>query len=146
MAKQFITEAARMQKLAGIINETEENTIDEGLKNWIIGLGLTAATIAGGATVYQIDKAKENDQKIQKAYFDNVLSNVWDKMSDEDKSNLGTTINSIKKDMVYGSNYSADDLIKINSNYASKYIQKHPNEFSINPEDNTIHWKFEENQ
>lgn len=146
MAKQFITEAARMQKLAGIINETEENTIDEGLKDWLIGLGLTAATIAGGAKVYQMDQAREKDKKAQQEYFDNALSKVWDKMSDEQKSDLGSIINDKTKKLsvASGSSLSAEDFSKALVKYAGEYMRSHANEFSVDPQDSTIHWKFEE--
>lgn len=147
MAKQFITEAARMQKLAGIINETEENTIDEGFKDWLIGLGLTAATIAGGAKVYQMDKAQEKDRNARIAYYNKNLSPVFNNMGDDQKSTLGSAINDIKKELAIAptSTITPEEFSKVLSNYAETYIKNHPNEFSIG-EDSLIYWnKIKEN-
>jgi hypothetical protein len=145
MAKQLIKEAARMQKLAGIINENEQNILDEGLKDWLVGLGLTAATIAGGIKVYQMDQAQEKDKKAQKEYFDNVLSKVFNKMTDEQKSDLGFNINekTNKLSIAPTSKITPIEYSKILARYAEEYVETHANEFSVDPQSGLIHWKLE---
>ena len=146
MSKQFITEAKRMQKLAGIIAENQEETIDEGFKDWLIGLGLTAATILGGVKVHQLDQKQQADRKAQVAFYEKNISPVFNKMSDEQKLNLGSSINDIKKKFAFGSSdmtgAEAADVLK---RYAEDYIKNNPNEFSIG-EDSLIYWnKAKEN-
>jgi hypothetical protein len=147
---QLINEAKRMQFLAGLITESQmngEENLDEGFKDWLIGLGLTAATILGGVKVYQLDQKQQADKKAQVEYFSKKLTPVIDKMDDEKKSDLGTQINDITKKLSVASNsqMSAEDYSKALSNYAESYMESHPNEFSIG-EDGLIYWnKAKEN-
>jgi len=146
MSKQFITEAKRMQKLAGIIAENQEETIDEGLKNLIIGLGLTAATIFGGVKVHQLDQKQQATRQAQIEYFKKALTPVLDKMSDEQKLNLGSSINDIKKKFAFGSSdMTGEEAAGVLKRYAEDYMENNPNEFSIG-EDSLIYWnKAKEN-
>jgi hypothetical protein len=146
MSKQFITEAKRMQKLAGIIAENQEETIDEGFKDWLIGLGLTAATILGGVKVYQLDQKQQADRKAQAAFYEKNISPVLDKMSDEKKLDLGSAINDKTKKLAFGSSdMTGEEAAGVLSRYAEDYIKSHPNEFSIG-EDSLIYWnKAKEN-
>jgi hypothetical protein len=146
MSKQFITEAKRMQKLAGIIAENQEETIDEGFKDWLIGLGLTAATILGGVKVHQLDQKQQADRKAQIAFYEKNIRPVLNKMSDEKKLDLGSSINDRTKKFAFGSSdmtgAEAADVLK---RYAEDYIKNHSNEFSIG-EDSLIYWnKAKEN-
>jgi hypothetical protein len=145
--KQFITEAQRMQKLAGIIVENHEKTIDEGFKDWLIGLGLTAATILGGVKVYQLDQKDQADRKAQIVYFEKNILPVFNKMDDIQKLALATQINRGVGKYAFSDNTSLtpNELEKILTDYAKEYIKNHPNEFSIG-EDSLIYWnKAKEN-
>jgi hypothetical protein len=139
--KQFITEAQRMQKLAGIIAENHEETIDEGFKNWLIGLGLTAATIFGGVKVYQLDQKQQADKKAQIVYFEKNILPVFNKMDDTQKLALGAQINKGTGKFTLSSNSSItpDEFFKMSIDYAEKYMKARPNEFSIG-EDSLIYW------
>jgi hypothetical protein len=145
--KQFITEAQRMQKLAGIIVENHEKTIDEGFKDWLIGLGLTAATILGGVKVYQLDQKDQADRKAQIVYFEKNILPVFNKMDDIQKSSLGSQIDKGTGKFTLSSNSSItpNEFSKMLTDYAEEYIKNHPNEFSIG-EDSLIYWnKAKEN-
>jgi len=139
--KQFITEAQRMQKLAGIIVENHEKTIDEGFKDWLIGLGLTAATILGGVKVYQLDQKDQADRKAQIVYFEKNILPVFNKMDDIQKLALATQINRGVGKYAFSDNTSLtpNELEKILTDYAKEYIKNHPNEFSIGV-DSFIYW------
>jgi len=139
--KQFITEAQRMQKLAGIIVENHEKTIDEGFKDWLIGLGLTAATILGGVKVYQLDQKDQADRKAQIVYFEKNILPIFNKMDDIQKLALATQINRGVGKYAFSDNTSLtpNELEKILTDYAKEYIKNHPNEFSIGV-DSFIYW------
>ena len=145
--KQFITEAQRMQKLAGIIVENHEKTIDEGFKDWLIGLGLTAATILGGVKVYQLDQKQQADRKAQIVHFEKNILPIFNKMNDEQKSSLGSQIDKGTGKFTLSSNSSItpNEFSKMLTDYAEEYMKARPNEFSIG-EDSLIYWnKAKEN-
>lgn len=147
--KTQLNEIKRMQQLAGILNESqlnEEDIMQEGLKDWVLAGLITLGTIAGGTKVYQMDKEYEADKKAQAEYYDNILSKAFDKMTDEQKSDLGRTINDKTKDLVYGQdNFPSQEMwYKLEKSYAKDYVKAHPNEFSISAKDGLIHWKFEQ--
>jgi hypothetical protein len=147
--KTQINEIKRMQQLAGIINESqlnEDEMIDEGFKEWVLAGLITLGTIAGGTKVYQMDKEAEADRKAQIEYYDNILSKSVEKMSDEQKSDLGAKINEKTKNLTVSSSskITPTEFSKILSKYADDYIKSHPNEFSVSAKDGSLHWKFEE--
>lgn len=146
----LINEAKRMQYLAGILNESqlneEEDIMEEGLKDWILAGLITLGTIAGGTKVYQMDKEYEADKKAQAEYYDNILSKAFDKMTDEQKADLGMTISSKTKALMHGSKDfpTQDEWNIIHKSYANDYVKAHPNEFSISAKDGLVHWKYEQ--
>lgn len=144
---QLINEAKRMQYLAGIINESQlnEENLEEGFKEWILAGLITLGTIGGGMKVYQINKEVEADKKAQIEYYNNVLSKSLDKMSDEQKFDLGAQINRKTKNFSISSNseITSEEFANILKSYAEKYVKSHPNQFSVNAQDGSLHWKFE---
>ena len=100
-------------------------TLEEGLKSWIAGGLIALSTLAGGVKAYQLDKE-----------YNDVLSGHVDKMSKEDLATLGAEINDKTKDLTWGKNYSNEELNDILSNYASKYMQSHPQQFALDTQGN----------
>lgn len=147
---QLINEAKRMQYLAGILTESqlneEEDIMEEGLKDWILAGLITLGTIAGGTKVYQMDKEYEADKKAQTEYYDNILSKSLEKMSDEQKSDLGNNINKKTKELsvTSTSKITPEEFNKFLTDYAEDYVKAHPNEFSISAKDGLVHWKYEQ--
>jgi len=145
---QLINEAKRMQYLAGIINESQlnEENLDEGFKEWLLAGLITLGTIAGGTKVYQMDKEAEADKAAQTEYYENILGKSLDKMDDTQKSDLGDIINAKTKklSLATGSNVSSADFSKALADYANDYVKNHPSEFSVDAQDGSLHWKFEE--
>ena len=111
-------------------------TLEEGLKSWIAGGLIALSTLAGGVKAYQLDKEYANNEKIEMQYYNDVLSGHVDKMSKEDLATLGAEINDKTKDLTWGKNYSNEELNDILSNYASKYMQSHPQQFALDTQGN----------
>ena len=111
-------------------------TLEEGLKSWIAGGLIALSTLAGGIKAYQLDKEYANNEKIEMKYYNDVLSGHVDKMSKEDLATLGAEINDKTKDLTWGKNYSNEELNDILSNYASKYMQSHPQQFALDTQGN----------
>lgn len=146
---QLINEAKRMQYLAGIINESqlnEEDIMEEGLRDWILAGLITLGTMVGGGKAYQMNKEFEADRKAQTEYYDNILSKAFEKMTDEQKSDLGREINSKTKELIHGEkNFPSSEMWdKMEKSYAEDYVKSNPNEFSISAKDGLVHWKFEQ--
>jgi hypothetical protein len=145
--KTNIIEIRRMQKLAGLINESIENeeNIEEGWKSWVAGGLLALSTLGGGLKVYKMDKELENDRKAQIEYYENVLSKAAGKMTPEQKSDLGSKINEKTKKYSLATNtdISSEEWADIMERYADSYIESHPKEFSISAKDGTLHWNLE---
>lgn len=146
--KQPLHEIARMQKLAGLINESQisEENLDEGFKEWVLAGLITLSTIAGGTKVYQMDKEAQADRKAQTEYYENILGKSFEKMSDDEKSDLGSQINDKTKKLALASTskITSEEYSKILSRYAEEYMRSHANEFSVDAQDGSIHWKFEQ--
>jgi hypothetical protein len=133
-------ETLRMQMLAGIITETqykdfvlilEDETIEEGLRNWIIK-GLIALTTLGGiGKVYQMDQQAKADQKNKIEYYNNVLGKEVTKMDKDNLASIGADINSKTKDLSLSGKDTSEELNVIFSNYAQKYMKSHPDEFAV---------------
>jgi len=144
---QLINEAKRMQYLAGIINESQlnEENLEEGFKEWVLAGLITLGTIAGGTKVYQMDKEAAVDRKAQTEYYENILSKSLEKMSNEEKVELGSKINDKTKKLSIAptSKITPEEFSEILTKYAEDYIKSHANEFSINAQDGSLHWKFE---
>ena len=145
---QYINEAKRFQKLAGIINESQlsEENLDEGFKEWLLAGLITLSTIAGGIKVYQMDKEAETDRKAQTEYYQNILKKSVDKMDDHKKAELGGAISDRTGalSIAPNSDITPQQFSKVLSTYADNYIKSHPNQFSVNAKDSSLHWKFEE--
>jgi hypothetical protein len=146
--KTQLNEIRRIQKLAGIINESylDEENLEEGFKEWVLAGLITLGTIGGGTKVYQMDKEAQMDKKAQIEYYENVLGKSLDKMDDTQKSDLGDMINAKTKKLAISpnSNMSSEDFSKALANYADSYIKNHPNEFSVDAQDGSLHWNFEQ--
>ncbi len=140
MNKEYL----RMQKLAGVITEgqykeylliLEDDTLEEGLKNWLIA-GLIALTTLGGiGKVVQMDQQAEKDNKSRIEYYQKVVEPELKKYSENDLVKLGAEINSkthersVKSDQM--NKMSNDDIDAVYRGYAEKYIKSHPQEFSV---------------
>ena len=142
--EQFI----RMQKLAGVITESEyremrlileDENIDEGLKNWLLSGLIALTTLAGVGKVYQMDQKDKADQTAQTEYFKKVLTPEMTKMEKNDLSSIGAQINDKTKDLALSGKDSPEELTQMFSNYAKKYMQEHPNEFAVGL-DGGIYW------
>jgi hypothetical protein len=133
----------RMQMLAGIITESqykhftlilEDNTIEEGLKDWIIK-GLIALTTLGGVgKVYQMDQQQQLDKKNKIEYYDNVLSKEVNKMSENDLFDLGAAISEKTGALKSNHDWSKDpegSFKRFVTGYAEDYMRAHPDEFAI---------------
>jgi len=146
--KQQINEIRRMQQLAGILTESQldKENLDEGFKEWILAGLITLSTIAGGIKVYQMDKEAEADKAAQTEYYENILGKSLNKMDDTQKSDLGNMINTKTKKLALAPNSDITSIqfSKTLANYADDYIKNHPNEFSVDAKDGSLHWKFEE--
>lgn len=136
MNKEFL----HMQKLAGLITESqyskaviilEDETIDEGLKDWIIKGLIALTTLAGVGKVYQMDQKAKEDKKAQVEYYTNVLDKEANKMSDDDLFNLGSDIASKTGDMKGNVSADPDTYKKMMIDYAQDYIKAHPNKFAV---------------
>jgi hypothetical protein len=145
--KTQLNEIKRMQQLAGIISESQlnEENLDEGFKEWVLAGLIALGTIAGGIKVYQMDKEAEANKAAQTEYYENILSKSLDKMDDNQKRDLGGIINIKTKKFALapGSDITSAQFSKTLANYADDYIKNHPNEFSVDAQDGSLHWKFE---
>jgi len=138
-------EIKKIQKIAGVITESEyrmiiealhDETLEEGWKNWLIGGLITLSTLGGIGKVYQMDQQAKADRAKQIEYYDNVLSKEVTKMSEDDLFKLGADIN----DKTNALNYSSEMAKEPNFSehfhqtiidYAKDYIKAHPNEFAV---------------
>jgi hypothetical protein len=149
MAQLLNEQFIRMQKLAGVITESQytvlaqeltEQQLEEGWKDWLIGGLITLTTLAGGAKVYQLSKDKQADAKAKTEYYQNILAKT---VNDYDKSNLaslGMDINQKTKELSIQQGNTAEQNQVIFSRYAEQYMKKHPEQFSISQDGKTIMW------
>jgi hypothetical protein len=137
-----ILEIKRMQKVAGVITEGEyrmfveaihDETLDEGLKNWLLGGLITLSTLGGIGKVYQMDQQAKEDKAKQTEYYNNVLSKEVTKMSDDDLFKLGTDIADKTGGLRHSSsqNVSSEEFKEAAIDYAQKYIKANPSKFAI---------------
>jgi hypothetical protein len=139
MKKQILSEDfLRMQKLAGLITESEyksklseDETLEEGWKDWVLGGLLTLSTLAGVGKVYQMDKQAENDKSKQIEYYDKVVNKELTKMNDDDLLDLGAKIAEKTGDMKGNSGADSDTYKKMMIQYAKDYIKNNPDQFAI---------------
>jgi hypothetical protein len=101
MKKQMLSEEfKRMQKIAGLINESTDENLEEGWKTWALGGLMSLATLAGIGKAYvpNIDSLSQKDEieLAQNAYRD-ALKN----MSKEDVDTLYSQVDksNIKDDL-----------------------------------------------
>jgi hypothetical protein len=128
------------QKRAGIITEDkhreillilEDESIDEGLKNWLLSGLIALTTLAGVGKVYQMDQKDKADNTIQIEYYQKVLTPEIEKMEGTDLVDIGMKINDKTKDLALSRTYSSEEIDGIFTNYAQKYMKSHPNEFAV---------------
>ena len=138
----------RMQKLAGVITESEyreirlileDENIDEGLKNWLLSGLIALTTLAGVGKVYQMDQKDKADNAVQIEYYQKVLTPEIEKMEGTDLVDIGMKINDKTKDLALSRTYSSEEIDGIFTNYAQKYMKNHPNEFAVGL-NGGIHW------
>ena len=136
------------QKRAGIITEDkhreillilEDESIDEGLKNWLLSGLIALTTLAGVGKVYQMDQNDKADNTAKTEYYKKVLTPEVTKMEKNDLSSIGVQINDKTKDLSLSGKDSPEELTQMFSNYAEKYMQDHPNEFAVGL-NGGIHW------
>jgi hypothetical protein len=136
------------QKRAGIITEDkhreillilEDESIDEGLKNWLLSGLIALTTLAGVGKVYQMDQKDKADNTIQIEYYQKVLTPEIEKMEGTDLVDIGMKINDKTKDLALSRTYSSEEIDGIFTNYAQKYMKSHPNEFAVGL-NGGIHW------
>lgn len=152
-----ILEIKRMQKIAGIITESEyrmfveaihDETLEEGWKNWLMSGLITLSTIAGIGKVYQMDKQAEEDRAKRTEYYNDVLSNEIDKLSDNSLTFMGYDINKITRDRAVSpdSKLTPQDISDAMASYAKEYMKARPNEFSVGQNGgifwNKTQWSF----
>ena len=153
----YILEIKRMQKIAGIITESEyrmfveaihDETLEEGWKNWLMSGLITLSTIAGIGKVYQMDKQAEEDRAKRTEYYNDVLSNEIDKLSDNSLTFMGYDINKITRDRAVSpdSKLTPQDISDAMASYAKEYMKARPNEFSVGQNGgifwNKAQWSF----
>ena len=137
-----ILEIKRMQKIAGIITESEyrmfveaihDETLEEGWKNWLMSGLITLSSLAGIGKVYQMDQQSQEDRAKQVEYYNNILSNEIDKLSDDDLSSIGYDINKITHDRATSpdSKLTPQEISDAMASYAKEYMRARPNEFSV---------------
>jgi ElaB/YqjD/DUF883 family membrane-anchored ribosome-binding protein len=141
MNKEFL----HMQKLAGLITESqyskaivilEDETIDEGIKDWIIKGLIVLTTLGGIGKVYQMDQAQKQDRKAQTEYYNNILSKEVTKMSEDDLFKLGADINSKTHALQYSSQMAKEPNFQENFekamiDYAQDYVKANPAKFAV---------------
>ena len=112
---------------------TEQEQLEEGWKDWVLGGLLTLSTLGGGAKLYQMDKQAEADKAKQTEYLQKVIDPVLGKMSDEQKSDLGAEINAKTKKyaLAPGSTISPEQFSKTLGRYAEDYIKAYPSYFGV---------------
>jgi hypothetical protein len=140
-----ILELKKIQKIAGVITEGEyrmiieaihDDTLDEGLKSWLLGGLITLSTLGGIGKVYQMDQQAKADKAKRIEYYDNVLSKEVNKMSEDDLFDLGSDINSKTRALQYSSEMAAapnfnETYTSAIVDYARDYIKAHPDQFAI---------------
>jgi hypothetical protein len=128
------------QKRAGIITEDkhreillilEDESIDEGLKNWLLSGLIALTTLAGVGKVYQMDQKDKADNTAKTEYYQKVLTPEIEKMEGTDLVDIGMKINDKTKDLALSRTYSSEEIDGIFTNYAQKYMKSHPNEFAV---------------
>jgi len=137
-----ILELKKIQKIAGVITEgeyrmfieaTHDETLDEGIRSWLLGGLLTLSTLAGIGKVYQMDQQAKEDRAKQTEYYQNVLSKEVTKMSDDDLFKLGTDIADKTGELRYSSSQDINPEMfkKIAIKYAQDYTKAHPDQFAV---------------
>ena len=120
------------KKRAGIITEDkhreillilEDESIDEGLKNWLLSGLIALTTLAGVGKVYQMDQKDKADNTAKTEYYKKVLTPEVTKMEKNDLSSIGVQINDKTKDLSLSGKDSPEELTQMFYNYAEKYMQ-----------------------
>jgi len=119
---------------------TEQEQLEEGWKDWVLGGLLTLSTLGGGAKLYQMDKQAEADKAKQTEYFQKVINPVLGKMSDEQLLDLGDELNQKtgKYSIAPGSSITPKEFSQTLRNYAENYIKANPQMFGVTS-DGQIH-------
>lgn len=111
----------------------EQEQLEEGWKDWVLGGLLTISTLAGGTKLYQLDQQAQQDKAKQTEYLQKVIDPVLGKMSDEQKSDLGAEINdkTHKYALAPGSDISPEQFSRTLGRYAEDYVKANPSYFGV---------------
>ena len=153
MAQMLNEQFIRMQKLAGVITESQyatltqqltEQQLEEGWKEWLLGGLITLSTAAGVGKVVQMDREREADIKARTEYYEKFLETPLNDLFYQDENdqlfNLGVEISDKTGDIALLPTTSAEDARVIFRGYAMKYIRQHPEQFSVSVDGKTIVW------
>lgn len=128
--KKFLVEN-KLTTNSRILSEQEQ--LEEGWKDWVLGGLLTLSTLAGGTKLYQMDKQAEADKAKQTEYFQKVVNPVLGKMSDEQLSDIGYELNKRTGKYVIapGSTVTPEEFSETMTDYAKSYIEANPQMFGV---------------
>ena len=110
---------------------SEQEQLEEGWKDWVLGGLLTLSTLGGGAKLYQLDKQAEQDRAKQTEYVQKVLDPVLGKMNTTQLAELGAEINNHTHKFALNGSETPDQLDDMFSNYAKSYVHANPAMFGV---------------
>ncbi len=126
--KKFLVEN-KLTTNSRILSEQEQ--LEEGWKDWVLGGLLTLSTLGGGAKLYQMDKQAQADRAKQTEYVQKVLDPLLGRMSDSDLLELGVEINQKTGKFATSGDETADQLDYRYTNYAKDFVRANPSLFGI---------------
>lgn len=126
--KKFLVEN-KLTNNSKILSEQEQ--LEEGWKDWVLGGLLTLSTLAGGTKLYQLDQQAQQDRAKQTEYVQKVLDPVLGRMSTEDLARLGAEINNHTHKFALNGSETPDQLNDMFSNYAKAYVSSSPSIFGV---------------
>ena len=126
--KKFLVEN-KLTNNSKILSEQEQ--LEEGWKDWVLGGLLTLSTLGGGAKLYQLDQQAQQDRAKQTEYVQKVLDPILGKMSNSDLLKLGVEINHKTGKFATSGDETADQLDYRYTNYAKDYVRANPSMFGI---------------
>ena len=121
----------------------QEGDLNEGWKNWAIGAITALSVLGGGAALTQQNREAELDRAQKIEYYENSLQTTLEKMSPIQLEDLGLEISSHTGKFALSGDETPEQLEYLFSNYAEDYVKAHPDEFTVNPKDGLLHWKYE---
>ena len=126
--KKFLVEN-KLTNNSKILSEQEQ--LEEGWKDWVLGGLLTLSTVGGGAKLYQLNQDHNQDRAKQTEYVQKVLDPILGKMSDQQLVSLGLEIDSHTGKFSLSGNETQEQLDYLFSNYAKDFVHANPSLFGI---------------